>query len=164
MRGAVEPGARHGAAAVGDLAALPPPLSLGVLMLRDWCEGPDGQERVWSAFAAGLPMPAARAGMRHFENLVSILAREGRRPLMRHAPACRCVGSDEAVFANLLATAATGEREDAMLVASLLVPAPLMPLTAEHARQAGLAIARLCLRRDPPEREPAPELHPSTVH
>ena len=105
-------------------------------------------------------MPAARAGMRHFEGLVAILAREGRRPLMRHALACRCVGSDEVVFAHLLATAAMGEREDAMLVATLLVPAPLMALAAEHARQAGLALARLCLRRD----APAPETRHATLH
>ena len=54
----------HGAAAVGDIDALPAPLSLGVRMLRDWCDGPAGQERIWNAFASGLPMPAARAGMR----------------------------------------------------------------------------------------------------
>lgn len=162
------PGAPHsspGAAVVGDLAALPNPVALSVLMLRDWCEGPVGRERVWSVLAGAMPTPAARAGLRAFEALVDVLVREGRRPLMRHAAGCRCVGSDEAVFAHLLAVAASGEREDAMLLTSLLLPGGLVPAAAHHAEQAGLALARLCLRPGAPRPERAPPEPPArTVH
>ena len=40
---------------------------------------------------------------------------------MRHSIECRCLGGDEACFANLVATAAEGEREDALLMATLMV-------------------------------------------
>ncbi|WP_281825861.1 hypothetical protein [Jannaschia rubra] len=136
-----------GAAVVADLRSVTPMVRTAVLMLRDWCNGPDGQLRVRSAFVDGLSAAEAQAGTHHFEALVRGLTLRGRRPFLRHALACRCVGADEAVFANLLAVAASGEHEDAMLIASLLVPGEVLPLVVNDAAQAGLAIRRIVVRQ-----------------
>ena len=61
---------------------------------------------------------------------------------MRHGTACPCVGSDEAVFARFVMTAATGEREDAMLVATLLVRADVAPVATAAAQSIGLTLLR----------------------
>ena len=158
-------GARHGGAPVGDLDALPRPQGMAVRMLRAWCEGPEAQAAVCSTFAAGLGPARGRAALAAFEALVRLLTGAGRRPLMRHGLACRCVGSDEAVFAHLLALAAMGEREDARLVASLLLPAALSDRAVDHAREAGLAMARLSLRGDASAPSPIPvHPHPTRIH
>ena len=119
--------AHHGGAAIAALDALPLPQACAVRLLRTWCDEP------------GAASPPG------FDELARLLVHEGRRPLLRHHAACACVGSDEAVFALLLSVAATGEREDAMMLAALLVPADRMGLAAHLAQVAGLAIARACL-------------------
>ena len=87
--------------------------------------------------------------MRRFKGLVSPLVLRGRRAPPCHGVGRRCAGSGEAAFAHPLATADTGEHKDEMPAASLPVPAPLMVAAADHARRAGLALVRLCLRRGP---------------
>ena len=132
----------QGGAPVVALAALPPSQACAVRLLREWCDG---------ACAAAPP---------GFDDLARLLAREGRRPLMRHQADCACVGSDEAVFALLLAVAATGDREEAMMLACLLVPADRMGMVAHLAQIAGLAIARACLAaRGGERRAPSASLH-----
>ncbi len=64
---------------------------------------------------------------------------------MRHSVQCKCLGADEACFANFIATAATGEREDAMLIATLLVRPDVAPLIVSLAADVGLAFMRMCL-------------------
>lgn len=64
---------------------------------------------------------------------------------MRHALHCKCLGADEACFANFIATAATGEREDAMLIATLIVRADVAPLIASLAAEVGLAFRQMQL-------------------
>ena len=64
---------------------------------------------------------------------------------MRHSIECRCLGGDEACFANFVATAAEGEREDALLMATLIVePSVAQPLTT-LATQVGLAFKQMQL-------------------
>ena len=59
---------------------------------------------------------------------------------MLHAITCKCIGSDESCFANFIATAATGEHEDAMLIATLLVRADFAPIITSLATDFGLAL------------------------
>ena len=139
MRGAAP---HHGGGAVAALDALPPPQACAVRLLREWCDGTGG---------------ASPPG---FGELARLIVHEGRRPLLRRHAACPCVGSDEAVFAHLLAVAATGDREDAMMIASLLVPADRMGMAAHLAQIAGLAIVRACLIASAAEtRPPSEPLH-----
>ncbi len=65
---------------------------------------------------------------------------------MRHAVTCRCVGADEAVIAQVLSLAARGEREDAMLILSLLVAGDRLLPAVHIAQQAGLVVLRLSTR------------------
>ena len=146
-----------GAVPVADLAALSPERATAILMLRDWCGGGEGKRRVTAVFEETLGQGAPVA-VEAFDALVRRLSTEGRRPMMRHGLGCRCVGSDEAVFANLLAIAATGDMEDAMIVASLLAPGAILPLLVQDAQRAGFAIRTICrnLRASVPAR---PILH-----
>ncbi len=96
-----------------------------------------------------------------FEELLDLLADYRRRPLVRHAPDCRCVGADEAVFAHFVTTAATGEREDAMLIATLLVRADVSPLAASLAQTVGLMVHAAAGPHSAPPKPPprSPSLH-----
>lgn len=121
----------RGGAPVGQLADLGPVEAGAVLCLRLWqAEG----DRL-----AGTLDPAALAA---FSSITRLWQDFGRRPMMRHGPACRCLGADEACFAQLVASAATGEREDAMLIACLMVRADAAPGLAALAEDFGLALRR----------------------
>jgi hypothetical protein len=64
---------------------------------------------------------------------------------MRHSLQCKYLGADESCFANFIATAATGEREDALLIATLLVRPDMAPLIASLANYVGLAFKKMHL-------------------
>ncbi|QPH56289.1 hypothetical protein I0K15_20760 [Pontivivens ytuae] len=133
-----------GGAAVGRLSDLPLLEAKAICYLRLWCAGPEAQAEVWNAFAAHGP-DAAQERMRDFEELVSSMIRMARRPLQRRHLGCACVSGDESAFGHMIAAAAIGEREDAMLLASLLVrPEAWMPLVI-LAEQVGLSLARMHL-------------------
>lgn len=66
---------------------------------------------------------------------------------MRHAPACPCIGADEACFAALVADAAEGAREDAMLISTLIVRPDFAPAAAACAEELGVALRRATLTR-----------------
>lgn len=135
----------RGAAPVGSLDALSPAEAAAVRWLRLWCEGPEG----WTAMQAemaGLVGESRAAGLAETFDLTCRLTLEfRRRPLMRHAAACPCLGADEATFAHFLTLAGIGEREEAMLVAILLVRADLAPILVDAAGRAGLEIHRAFL-------------------
>jgi hypothetical protein len=135
---------------VGHLAELPQVEAAAVVCLRLWCDGAEAQARLWSDMAGGLGAGSARKALAAIERLVGLLARHGRRPLMRHGRECACVGADEAAFATMVAAAAEGAREDAVLLAALLVPPVLAAGLAEQARVVGLALRRmpLCAGRE----------------
>ena len=80
---------------------------------------------------------------------------------MRHSVTCKCLGSDESCFANFIATATDGQREDAMLIATLLVRANMAPLVASLAADFGLALKRMRLSApsEVAQMEAAPTLH-----
>jgi hypothetical protein len=151
----------RGGAPVGHLLELPEVEQGAVACLRLWCEGPETQARLWNDLAHALGSAHGGTALKALEQLLGLILRHGRRPLMRHGLDCRCVGGDECAFANLVAAAAEGEREDALLIASLLVRPGLAPEAVELAGQFGLALRRMHARGLPP----APELaRPDILH
>lgn len=145
----------RGGTPVGTLDNLPSSEARLIRMFRGWCDGADSQAAIWHDLAAALGPGAARSALASLEHLLRLFAEGGRRPLMRHHGACRCVGSDEAVFARLVALAAGGEREEAMLLASHLLRADLLPAAVALAQTLGLHLVRMDLRQAPPRARPA---------
>lgn len=135
----------RGGAPVGFIAELDGIEAASVIYLRLWCDGPDAQAQVWNDFASGLGPDQGRKALKSFEELCALCTRYGRRPLMRHSVQCKCLGADESCFANFVATAATGDREDAMLIATLLVRPDMAPLIASLAADVGHAFTRMRL-------------------
>ena len=133
----------RGGAPVGFLNELDSIEAASVIYLRLWCDGPDAQAQICNDFASQLGTDQGKRALKSFEDLCALCARHGRRPLMRHSVQCNCLGADESCFANFIATAATGEREDAMLFATLLVRPDMAPLVASLAADVGLAFKRM---------------------
>ncbi len=142
MTSAVE---KRGGAPVGMLTDLDSVAAASVIYLRMWCNGPETQVDVWNDLAKALGSQRGRKALETFEDLCGLCARHGRRPLMRHSVQCKCIGADEACFANFIATAADGERDDAMLMATLLVRADVAPIIASLATDFGLALKQMNL-------------------
>ena len=113
---------------------------LTVAALRAWNAG--GALRAHALLCERLAEPMALAAFEALHDLTEVLGPHIRRPLRCHAPQCACVGLDEAAFARFVEEAALGEREDALLLASILVQArAILPLTDAAARLG------LCLHR-----------------
>lgn len=136
-------GSGRGGTPVGYVTDLDPVEAASVMYLRMWCDGPEAQARVWNDLASELGHQRGRKVLKAFEQLCNLCARHGRRPLMRHAVKCKCMGSDEACFANFVATATAGEREDAMLIATLLVRADIAPLITALAADFGMGLKQM---------------------
>jgi len=158
----------RGGAPVGHIADLEGIEAASVIYLRLWCDGPKAQASMWDDFASSLGSGHADRALKVSEDLFDLCAKHGRRPLMRHAVSCRCVGADEACFANFIATAATGAREDAMLIATLLVRADVAPLVTALATDFGHALMRMTLAAPrhmrPKNAATTIHSHPTTVH
>lgn len=135
---------KRGGAPVGLLSELDGIEAASVVYLRLWCDGPDAQANVWSDFAARLGPDQGRHALKSFESLCNLCAKHGRRPLVRHSVQCKCLGSDESCFANFIAVAASGDREDAMMIATLLVRSDVAPLITALATDFGHALMRMC--------------------
>lgn len=134
----------RGGAPVGYVSELDQVEAASVLYLRMWCNGPDSQAKVWSDFATRMGHDQGRNALKSFEQICNLFARHGRRPLMRHSVECKCLGADESCFANFIGAAANGDREDAMLIATLLVRADIAPLITSLAEDLGLGLKRMC--------------------
>ncbi len=130
---------------IGYLADFDELRAAAILYLRLWSESETARDRLRRDFVLGLgPEQGQRAGQA-FDELVSLCVRHGRRPLLCHAVTCDCVGTDESCFANFIATATEGEREDAMLIATLIVRADIAPLITSLAVDVGLSLKRMHL-------------------
>lgn len=140
---------KRGGAPVGFLTDLDRIEATSILYLRLWSSGHDAQSKVRTDLTDGLGHDRGHRTFQSFEDLSSLCARHGRRPLARHAVQCRCIGSDELCFANFMATATDGDREDALLIATLLVRADVAPLIASLATNFGLALRRMHLSAPP---------------
>lgn len=112
-----------------------------VRAFRHWCDGPPGLAVLGPELKAGLGARRAASALAHFDDCCRLAVGHARRPLVRHSVGCPCVGGDEAAIARLCASAAAGEREDAMLIACLLVRADMAGALAAAAEVAGIALA-----------------------
>ncbi|MFP7674452.1 hypothetical protein ACG74X_13975 [Marivita sp. S0852] len=118
----------RGAAAVGQLTEVTAWEAELILNLRLWQDGPNGQTLVWNSYATAFGQKDGRAELLRFERLIAMIDTHMVRPMVRHGVACRCIGSDEAVFANMVRFASDGDLHEASLIATLLV----WPAFAEH--------------------------------
>ena len=136
----------RGGAPVGLMAELDGVGAASVIYLRMWYDGPVSKADVWNDLSSSLGTDDGRRALKAFENLCSLCLQHGRRPMARHAINCKCIGSYESCFANFITTAANGEREDAMLIATLLVRTDIAPLITSLAIDFGLALMKVNLR------------------
>ncbi len=135
----------RGGAPVGHLAELGAVEAAAVIYWRLWAEGLEGQRRVAAEFCGTLGEVAGTNAIDAFAQIFDMCARHGRRPLMRHGIDCKCLGADESCIANFIGYASECRREDAALIATLLVTPDLcMPLAA-LAQTYGLALRRMAL-------------------
>lgn len=144
----------RGATPIRQIADLSEIEAAAVLYLRLWFDGEDSQARVWNDFATLLGPERGRAALRTCEQLFGLCAAHARRPLMRHSVMCACVGSDEACFCNFIATALEGDREDALLIATLLVRADHAPALTALGLDYALALRHMVLRRPKSDSSP----------
>jgi hypothetical protein len=158
--------AHRGGASVGFITELDAIQAASIIYLRLWHDGPDSQANVWNDFTSSLGIVQGKNALQSFEDLCKMCSQHGRRPLMRHSVDCKCLGADEACFANFIATAATGEREDAMLIATLLVRPDVAPLITAFAADFGLALLRmnLCAPKDLGRTARHHHPHSTTLH
>lgn len=152
----------RGGTPVGFLTELDAVEAASVIYLRLWCEGPVSQAQVRDDFIIALGPEKGCKALNSFGELCAFCSRHGRRPLMRHSVSCKCVGADEACFANFIATAATGEREDAMMIATLIVRPDIAPLIASLAADVGFAFRRMHL--SPPQELANQKNHHGKLH
>jgi hypothetical protein len=126
---------------VGHLSDLDPVSQLAVLSLRLWCDrGPAALARDFAL--AGDAGGAAEA----FSRFCTHCTTAARRPLMRHGAGCPCLGADEAALAEVLRLAAECEREDALMLAMVMLRTEAAPEGVALAQQAGLMLRRMILR------------------
>ncbi|MER2508230.1 hypothetical protein [Amaricoccus sp.] len=132
-----------GAAPVSRLSDLTPLEQRVVMYTRLWSDGRLGQAEVWRDLIERYGPAPARFATETLETLLRQIVTHGRRPLQRHAPHCPCVGGDECIFARFVALAAEGAREDAILMATLMVRADISFGLARAAEEFGLALRRV---------------------
>ncbi|ANB33829.1 hypothetical protein M2324_002468 [Rhodovulum sulfidophilum] len=122
----------RGAAPVATLDELPPLERAAIRCLRGWSDGPMTRARMRRNFGQILG-PRAEAQEELLDALTDLVRGGGRRPMASHRPAHREVGGDENAFAQMVAAALGGEREDAFLFA--------LALLGPHAASQAVAIA-----------------------
>jgi len=144
------PSAQPGAAPVGRLSDLAPLERRIVRSLRLLGHGEVGRMAFRMDLAAGLGADAAEAVGGRLEELLVTLLRHARRPVACHDIACPCVGGDEYALARFVALAAEGDREDAVLLAAMLVRSDIVLCLAPLAEEVGLRVGRIPLAVVPP--------------
>ncbi|MAD94814.1 MAG: hypothetical protein CML33_04895 [Rhodobacteraceae bacterium] len=133
----------RGGAPVGFLTELPQVEAAAVCFLRHWCESSQTQKQVIQDLNHLLGPTHGPIAIDSLGQMCALFSRFARRPLMRHHSGCSCLGADEACFANLVADATAGHREDAMLFAMLIVRADFAPALTGLAEQFGIALSVL---------------------
>ena len=128
---------------VAAMDGMQPLAVLLIAALRAWNRGGAGAALV--ALRARMSEGQATSAMAAMCDLAGVLGTARRRPLACHAPDCPCVGADEATFARFVQEAALGEREDALLLASLVVEAHAITRLADAAQRFGLHLHRATL-------------------
>lgn len=152
---------QRGGAPVGYVSELTAVEAAAVLYLRLWNEGPKSQAQMWNDLARVLGPDQGRQILQAFEQLCTLCAGHGRRPLMRHSLRCKCLGADESCFANFVGVASDGDLEDAMLIATMIVRADVAPCLVGLAETFGLALKRMNLRNSA---QGPRKKHSKTIH
>ncbi|MEX0316366.1 MAG: hypothetical protein AB3N21_00350 [Ruegeria sp.] len=152
----------RGGAAVGRLADLAPVEAGAVMYLRLWSDGAGGRADAASDFDIALGAGAGRAAMTTLDQICSLCVSHGRRPLIRHGLGCSCLGADENCFAQMVGAASEGAREDAMMMAALIVRPDFAPALAALSEQLGLTLRRMVRPALQPQATHAPQ--PSVLH
>jgi hypothetical protein len=127
-----------GAAPVSRVDAVDEQTLFLVTALRKF--GQSDEAVLWESFSMMIGAHRGDNARGVFENLMFLITRHARRPLMTHDSACNCIGADEASFAQFVRLAAQGDPEDAMLIGMLLLPADIVPVAVGLAQQLGLLI------------------------
>lgn len=131
----------RGGAAVGRLADLNPVEAGAVMYLRLWSEAAEGRSLAEGEMASGAEENARVFAL--LDQMFGLCARHGRRPLVRHGVTCACLGADENCFAQMVAAASEGARDDAMMMALLIVRPDLAPALVALSEQFGLVLRRM---------------------
>ena len=76
----------------------------------------------------------------NINSMFHLLSKTVRRNLARHNIDCNCVGADESCFSQLVIRAANNEREDAMLIATLLADVHFASKIVDLAEKFGLGM------------------------
>ena len=141
------PHPNRGSLPVGQIVELPYLERSAILSFRHWCSGPAGRETVSRDFYRSLGGEDGGAAIHSFACLIDLLVTGCRRAIMRHDVSCACFGGDESAFANMVALATSGEREDAMGFALVM----MTPDAAWQAMPFAEAVGRafLQIRRAP---------------
>ncbi|MBZ8118314.1 hypothetical protein KUD11_06595 [Roseovarius sp. LXJ103] len=147
----------RGGAPVGRIADLDAVEAAAVIYFRLWCDGAPSRSQVEDDFCALLGPVHGKSALTALGDMLELCARHGRRPLMRHGLTCTCLGADEACFANFIASAACGPREDALMMAMLIVRPDVAPVLTAMATQFGLALSRMQLSAPSEMRARAPK-------
>ncbi|MDZ7709035.1 MAG: hypothetical protein U5K36_02240 [Roseovarius sp.] len=129
---------------VAAMQGMEPLPTLVIVALRGWNRAGAGAALV--TLRDRMTEAQAAAAMAAMCDLAGILGVSRRRPLACHAPHCPCVGADEAAFARFVQEAALGDREDALLLASLMVEGPAIIGLTDAASRFGLHLHRATLR------------------
>lgn len=129
----------RGGVAVGMLADMPP-LERGVVqLLRQWCDGEAGRIAVAEDFTTIFGPEQAAIEVNNLAHLITLMVQMGRRPLMRHQTNCSCLGGDESAFAQMVAAATAGDRDDAMAFALTMLPPDIAYEAVQIAEYVGRA-------------------------
>ncbi len=131
-----------GKAAVCLMSDLSPLEQRLVLYIRLWSDGQQGQSDIWNDLVEGLGPTTALIALQNLESLLRHTVVHARRPLNRHAAHCPCVGGDECILARFVSLATEGAREDAILMATLIVRADVSLGLVRIAEELGLTLMR----------------------
>ncbi|WP_170786925.1 hypothetical protein [Ruegeria lacuscaerulensis] len=143
----------RGGAAVGKLSDLSPIEASAVLYLRLWGDA-TARKDIACKIGVDLGTEPEAVAMMTIDRLCALCAHHGRRPLIRHQVGCSCLGADENCFAQMIAAASEGAREDAMMMATLIVRPDFAPALTALSEELGLALRQMT----------APQPLPSTGH
>lgn len=119
-----------------------------VTLVRLWHTDVDGKQTVWQTLYDELGPPRARVALRALEKGLSLIARNGPKPLKLRPAGDELVTQDEKLLAELVDQALSPDREQALLSAMLLVRPDLAPTLLENMTQLSLHL-RCCGRLSP---------------
>ncbi len=152
----------RGGAPVGFLTELPPIEASAVMCFRLWQSRANDRHAISQEFGQIFGPEYGDLAFQALDAICDLCMRHGRRPLLRHQVTCKCLGADEACFANFVAAASEGAREDAMLIATLIVRPDFAPSLVGLAEEFGFALRRVVSVRN--TQPSAFTRHETTLH